>query len=60
MPFSPKQQYCGQTVLLTGGLGYLGSIVLEQLLRLTEVREWWAGTLYGASNATCKPECCTL
>lgn len=37
MPFSPKQQYCGQTVLLTGGLGYLGSIVLEQLLRLTEV-----------------------
>jgi UDP-glucose 4-epimerase len=38
MPFSPKQQYCGQTVLLTGGLGYLGSIVLEQLLRLTEVR----------------------
>jgi UDP-glucose 4-epimerase len=60
MPFSPKQQYCGQTVLLTGGLGYLGSIVLEQLLRLTEVREWWAGNLYGASNTVCKLECCTL
>ncbi|KAF8068243.1 fatty acyl-CoA reductase [Scenedesmus sp. PABB004] len=38
MPFSPQQQFAGQTVLLTGGLGYLGSIVLEQLLRLTEVK----------------------
>lgn len=37
MPFSPRQQFAGQSVLLTGGLGYLGSVVLEQLLRLTEV-----------------------
>jgi hypothetical protein len=37
MGFSPKQQLKGQSILLTGGLGYEGSIVLEQLLRLTEV-----------------------
>jgi hypothetical protein len=35
--FNPGQEYAGQTVLLTGGLGFLGSIVLEQLLRLTDV-----------------------
>lgn len=35
--FNPGQEYAGQTVLLTGGLGFLGSIILEQLLRLTEV-----------------------
>jgi len=37
MVFSPKQQLKGQCVLLTGGLGFEGSVVLEQLLRLTEV-----------------------
>jgi hypothetical protein len=40
MVFSPKHQLKGQCVLLTGGLGYEGSIVLEQLLRLTEVSCW--------------------
>lgn len=35
--FDPGQEYAGQTVLLTGGLGFLGSIVLEHLLRLTDV-----------------------
>jgi nucleoside-diphosphate-sugar epimerase len=35
--FNPGQEYAGQTVLLTGGLGFLGTIVLEQLLRLTDV-----------------------
>lgn len=37
MVFSPKQQLKGQCALLTGGLGFQGSVVLEQLLRLTEV-----------------------
>jgi len=30
--------YDGAVVFLTGGLGFLGSVVLEQLLRLTKVR----------------------
>lgn len=36
--WSPRQQLSGWTVLLTGSLGFLGSVVLEQILRLTEVR----------------------
>lgn len=36
--WSPRQQFDGQTVLLTGSLGFLGSVVLEQILRLTDVR----------------------
>jgi thioester reductase-like protein len=39
--FSPAHQFAGRSVLLTGSLGFLGSVVLEQLLRLTEVR-WFA------------------
>lgn len=31
--------FAGSTVLLTGGLGFLGSCILEQLLRRTEVRQ---------------------
>jgi thioester reductase-like protein len=38
MSASPQQQFEGRTVLLTGALGFLGSVVLEQLLRLTNVR----------------------
>jgi nucleoside-diphosphate-sugar epimerase len=34
---SPKSQFAGKTVLLTGALGFLGSTVLEKLLRETEV-----------------------
>lgn len=37
MAWSPRQQLDGQKVLLTGSLGFLGSVVLEQLLRLTKV-----------------------
>jgi hypothetical protein len=37
MVFSPKHQLKGQCVLMTGGLSFEGSVVLEQLLRLTEV-----------------------
>eukprot|EP00775_Hariotina_reticulata_P012461 gene12461-12596_t len=39
MSASPQQQFEGRTVLLTGALGFLGSVVLEQLLRLTNVRK---------------------
>lgn len=35
---SMREQTQGTSVLLTGGLGFLGSVCLEQLLRLTEVR----------------------
>ena len=35
---SVREQMSGSVVLLTGGLGFLGSVCLEQLLRLTEVR----------------------
>eukprot|EP00878_Enallax_costatus_P009179 GHUV01009596.1.p1 GENE.GHUV01009596.1~~GHUV01009596.1.p1 ORF type:complete len:597 (+),score=150.72 GHUV01009596.1:329-2119(+) len=38
MLVSPKEQLAGATVLLTGGLGFLGSVCLEQLLRLTEAK----------------------
>lgn len=37
MVFSPRHQIHGQCVLLTGVSGFLGSVVLEQLLRLTQV-----------------------
>eukprot|EP00878_Enallax_costatus_P001418 GHUV01001568.1.p1 GENE.GHUV01001568.1~~GHUV01001568.1.p1 ORF type:complete len:569 (+),score=137.92 GHUV01001568.1:356-2062(+) len=39
MAFSPREALAGATVLLTGGLGFLGSVCLEQLLRLTEVEK---------------------
>jgi hypothetical protein len=35
---APAQQIAGRSVLLTGSLGFLDSVLLEQLLRLTEVR----------------------
>jgi thioester reductase-like protein len=35
--FSVSEQTRGSSVLLTGSLGFLGSVCLEQLLRLTEV-----------------------
>lgn len=35
--FSIKQQFAGAHVLLTGASGYIGSVILEQLLRTTEV-----------------------
>uniref|UniRef100_A0A383WJS7 Fatty acyl-CoA reductase n=1 Tax=Tetradesmus obliquus TaxID=3088 RepID=A0A383WJS7_TETOB len=34
---SPKSQFAGRTVLVTGSLGFLGSVVVEKLLRETEV-----------------------
>ena len=32
-PYSVKQAFRGKTVLLTGATGFVGSVVLEQLLR---------------------------
>lgn len=37
-PLAITDTYTDKVVLLTGGLGFLGSTVLEQLLRNTEVR----------------------
>ncbi|KIZ03988.1 hypothetical protein MNEG_3968 [Monoraphidium neglectum] len=37
MFYSIKGQFSGATVLLTGASGYIGSVVLEQLLRTTDV-----------------------
>jgi FlaA1/EpsC-like NDP-sugar epimerase len=37
MALAVGQQYQGRTVLLTGGLGGVGSACLEKLLRQTEV-----------------------
>jgi hypothetical protein len=37
--YSIKGQFAGATVLLTGASGYIGSVVLEQLLRTTDVAE---------------------
>jgi len=34
-----RQELAGATVLLTGATGYVGSLVLEQLLRTTDVRK---------------------
>jgi hypothetical protein len=38
-------EYKGRVVLLTGGLGFVGSVLLEQLLRLTEVRSIYSSAL---------------
>ncbi|KAF8065751.1 fatty acyl-CoA reductase [Scenedesmus sp. PABB004] len=38
MSFSPSAALEGQSVLLTGGLGFAGRVIAEQLLRLTGVR----------------------
>ncbi len=35
--YSIKAEFAGSEVLLTGASGYLGSVVLEQLLRTTDV-----------------------
>jgi nucleoside-diphosphate-sugar epimerase len=35
---SVREQLEGRCVLITGGLGFLGSVCLEQLLRLSKVR----------------------
>lgn len=35
--YSVAQQFRGATVLLTGATGYIGGLVLEKLLRATEV-----------------------
>jgi thioester reductase-like protein len=35
---SPTKQFAGRTVLVTGAVGFLGSVVIEKLLRETEVR----------------------
>jgi NADPH:quinone reductase-like Zn-dependent oxidoreductase len=37
--YSIKGQFAGATVLVTGASGYIGSVVLEQLLRTTDVAE---------------------
>lgn len=39
MPLSIEQSFSNSTVLLTGGLGGVGSTCLEQLLRQTEVTD---------------------
>jgi fatty acyl-CoA reductase len=36
---SVKDTFKGRTVLLTGATGYLGGLVLEALLRTTEVQQ---------------------
>jgi len=36
--FSIRNEYDNESILLTGGLGFLGSVVLEQLLRTTNVK----------------------
>jgi hypothetical protein len=36
-PFSVKAQFAGATVLLTGCTGYIGGLVLESMLRTTDV-----------------------
>jgi len=38
---SVAEQIDGRCILITGGLGFLGSVALEQLLRLTEVRHFF-------------------
>jgi fatty acyl-CoA reductase len=35
--YSIKAEFAGSEVLLTGASGYIGSVVLEQLLRTTDV-----------------------
>jgi nucleoside-diphosphate-sugar epimerase len=40
MALALDKAFSGQAVLLTGGLGFLGSVTLERLLRCTQVR--WA------------------
>jgi FlaA1/EpsC-like NDP-sugar epimerase len=40
---SIREQLAGSTILVTGGLGGVGSTCLEQLLRQTEVRESSSG-----------------
>jgi len=35
--FSIKQEFAGNTLLLTGCTGYVGGLLLEQLLRTTEI-----------------------
>eukprot|EP00775_Hariotina_reticulata_P007405 gene7405-7614_t len=39
MCFSPSDEFDGESVFLTGGLGFLGSVVLEKLLRCTNVKK---------------------
>lgn len=55
MVFSPRQQLKGQCIFLTGGLGYEGSVVLEQLLRLTEVGARGGLTLVASLSSTFSP-----
>jgi hypothetical protein len=54
-PLSVRQQLDGKCILITGGLGFLGSVCLEQLLRLSEVCSRLAGVESSQAAVRCPP-----